>query len=101
MADQAALFHERDDRNFMDDGAPCTPWQRAVIAEWHRRNPNPVCLTYGPITVRCVAYGAYCACCGTPGVAIPADYSPNNSAAENSADFICPQCTRAAMAATP
>jgi hypothetical protein len=79
----------------MSNGAPLTPWQRAVIAEWHRRNPQPVEMTYGTLTVRCVPRGAYCLGCGTQGVQFPADdlKAKIASGADCNGYFICPQCS--------
>lgn len=82
-----AYLDDRDqERNGpMSDGTPYTPWQRTVIAEWHRRNPAPLISAY--THKRYVPWGVYCLDCKTPAVMIPADkHHPNGYC-------ICPQCS--------
>jgi len=88
---QADLFSAAPFETVMSDGTPYTPWQMAVVAEWHRRHPKPISLTYGRMTVVHVARGVYCATCGTGAVMFPGE---SMEYPDNKGYCICPKCSQ-------
>lgn len=87
---QTQIIFQHQGDGAMSDGTPYTPWQCAVIAGWHARNPTPLISAYTHKPY--VPWGVYCLDCKTPSVMIPADkYHPNGYC-------ICPQCSVPATA---
>ncbi len=74
----------------MSDGATLTAWQKAVIAEWHRRHPKPLVWSSRLGEIPLVARGVYCARCSTPAVMLPGE---SLSFPENKGSCICPRCS--------
>lgn len=66
-----------------------TDWQRSLLQEWARRNPNPPQIKAGRLgAIDIVPTLCTCSICGSPAVIIPAgDIKPARGF------VLCPQCS--------
>lgn len=72
-------------------------WQRMVIQEWARRNPAPARIKAGHLGwVELTPMACTCSRCAAPSVIIP-----DQSILPARGFVLCPNCSAAAMRATP